>query len=142
MQYPLLIEWHSHNEVGIAILDEQHRGLVSIINSFAFSILNQNTEFIINGTFSMMATYTKIHFRTEEALLQTAGYEELEEHRKVHKALVRESFTMANRSLLLSDPELYLHFLEKWWMRHINENDKKYANFLQEYSKKAYVFPG
>jgi hypothetical protein len=32
MQRPLFIQWQGHNETGIAIIDEQHKGIVSIIN--------------------------------------------------------------------------------------------------------------
>lgn len=133
MNRPPLIEWQPHNGVGAAILDEQHRGIVSIINTFAFSLLNQNVEAVINSTFSMMDTYTRVHFWTEEALLQSMNYPELSGHKRIHRALLRESFSVANKSLLLSDPTIYLRFLKNWWMHHINEIDKKYTECIRQH---------
>ena len=37
-QHELLIYWDASNEIGIPIIDEQHRGIVTLINSFGESV--------------------------------------------------------------------------------------------------------
>ena len=133
MNRPLLIEWTHDNEYGIPILDEQHRGIVSIINSFEFSILHQNTEFTINTTFNMMDSYTKLHFSTEETILRDAEYPGIKEHMNLHKSLIMESYSMANRSLRMYDPNIYLLFLKRWWMSHIMECDRVFVGHVKKH---------
>ncbi|MCL1939666.1 MAG: bacteriohemerythrin [Desulfovibrionaceae bacterium] len=134
MSHSLLISWGPENEIGIPIIDEQHRGIVTLINSFGFSIQHgQQTEFYLNTIFSMMDGYTKLHFATEEEFLRLAGYAELESHKGLHAALIKKSFAIASESMRLRDPEIYLQFLKEWWMTHINHCDRLYAPTMKKY---------
>jgi hemerythrin-like metal-binding protein len=134
MNRALLISWDSSNEIGIPIIDEQHRGIVSIINSFGFAIeQGQQTEFYLNTIFTMMDCYTKLHFSTEEEFLRIAAYDEAENHKKLHHALIKKSFSIASESIRLRDPDIYLQFLKEWWMVHINSCDRLYAPIVKTY---------
>ena len=133
MNNSLLISWSPANETGIPIIDEQHRGIVGIINSFAFAIQHgREEEFYLNTIFTMMDCYTKLHFATEEEFLRLAGYPEIESHQKLHTDLIHQSFVIASKSIRLRDPEMYLQFLREWWMTHINQRDQMYAPFVRE----------
>ena len=134
MNQSLLISWTPSNELGIPVLDEQHRGIVSIINSFGFVIQrDQKAEFYVNTIFTMMDCYTKLHFATEEELLSAAGYPDIEDHKKLHITLIKKSFSVAAKSIRLRDPNMYLQFLQEWWLTHINDCDRAYAPFMRKY---------
>ncbi|MDR0843122.1 MAG: hemerythrin family protein [Acidobacteriota bacterium] len=133
MDYSLLIQWKDVNNLGIPIIDDQHRGIVSVINSLAFFVQRNKGEFYLNTTFAMMDSYTKLHFSTEEELLRAAGYPEFDGHRRLHTDLIRESFFTANESIRLCDPDIYLRFLKNWWMEHINRCDRMYAQTVADY---------
>jgi len=131
MSHSLLIHWEPSSETGIPIIDEQHRGIVSIINSFGFAIQrDRKTEFFLNTIFTMIDCYTKLHFATEEEFMRSAGYPEIEDHQRQHAELIKKSFSVASQSIRLRDPEMYLQFLRKWWVTHINTIDRRYAPFL------------
>ena len=133
-QHTLLLSWDAVNEVGIPIIDEQHRGIVTLINSFDFSIQSgQQTEFFLHTIFTMMDGYTKLHFATEEEILRRIEYEDLEQHKALHTDLIKKSFSVANESMRLRDPEIYLRFLQGWWMSHINSRDQQYASIAKKY---------
>ena len=134
MTHSLLISWSHKNEIGIPIIDEQHRGIVSLINSFGFSIQNgQQTEFYLNTIFTMIDGYTKLHFATEEEFFRLAEYDEAEKHKELHTALIRQSFAIASESIRLRDPNIYLQFLKKWWVTHISNCDPLYAATVKKY---------
>lgn len=133
MNSRLAIEWQPLNDTGILVLDEQHRGMVSIINSLAFSIKHHNVEFIINNTFIMVDSYIKMHFATEEELMRASGYSGLEDHKKIHGAFINESFSIANKSLRTHNIDIYMQFLKKWWMEHINGHDRLYIGSIKQY---------
>ncbi len=72
MQNILYIVWTEKNKVGIPIIDEQHRGIISTINSLHYFIQTGQGEQIIRPTLIMLEQYVDIHFKTEEALMWEA----------------------------------------------------------------------
>jgi len=133
MDCSLLIEWNDVNSLGIPIIDDQHRGIVSVINSLSFFVCQNKGEYFLNTAFTMMDSYTKLHFSTEEELLKAAGYSGLEDHQRLHASLIRESFFKANESIRLYDSSIYLGFLKNWWVSHINKQDRMYIETMRNY---------
>ena len=134
MKNSLCIEWKPLNELGIPILDEQHRGIVSIINSFNYAIqYGKETELYISTIFTMVDCYTKLHFATEEDLMRSAGYPGFENHKKTHLLLLNQSFSTVSRSIRHNDPFVYLNFLHAWWTAHINGRDRQYAPLVKSH---------
>jgi hemerythrin len=133
MQYSLLIEWTHITSVGIPIIDDQHRGIVSVINSLAFFIQQNKGEFFLNTAFAMMEGYTRLHFYTEEELMKAANSPDFVSHQRQHANLICESFFKANESLRLHDSNIYLNFLKDWWLFHINKQDRVYTKAVRNY---------
>ncbi len=80
----------------------------------------------------MLKEYTKIHFKTEEDLLIKAEYPDLKEHLKLHVALVEKTEKISVNAVSNDDADLILQFLKKWWLEHINIEDKKYEPFVRK----------
>jgi hemerythrin-like metal-binding protein len=134
MNRPLFINWNSRNETGIALIDEQHRGIVSIINTFYCMIATDADNRILYSCISdTMKNYSRIHFITEEGFLEESGYKEIEKHKELHRKLVLEMERIELHSIMSNDAFLLLEFLKKWWMTHINEEDMLYARHLHDY---------
>ena len=132
MKKTLYIVWSEENEVGIPIIDEQHRGIISTINSLHYFMQTGKSGEIIKPILIMLEQYTIIHFNTEESLIEDAGYPDLENHRKLHDNLLantRNFFIELNKS---EDPAILLKFLKDWWLTHINVEDKKYVSLVKE----------
>jgi hemerythrin-like metal-binding domain len=126
----VLIVWADIHETGIPIIDEQHRGIVSTINSLFYFMRKQRGQDVMAPTLLMLEQYTKVHFLTEETLLEAAGYPGLETHRQLHRGLIDTMFRISLLSKRSGDPDELLAFLKDWWLQHINGNDRAYAPFL------------
>ncbi len=132
MKNVLYIVWSDENMVGIPIIDEQHRGIISTINSLYYFIQTGHGSEIIKPTLIMLEQYVAVHFKTEEALMAEAEYPALDEHIGLHEDLVEKTRRIAadvNRS---KDTDMVLKFLKEWWLGHINREDKKYAPSLKK----------
>lgn len=130
MNNNLYITWKKEYNTGISIIDEQHRGIISTINSLYHFIQDGHGDEILDSTMLTLEQYIKIHFQTEEALLQKANYPEYDSHVKLHK-----KWSERTRMLSLkenTDPTVVLKFLRNWWMEHINIEDRKYIPALNE----------
>jgi hemerythrin-like metal-binding protein len=130
MKNNLYIIWHENNNLGISIIDEQHRGIISTINSLYHFIQSGQGEEIIKPTLIMLLQYTTIHFSTEEALMKEAGYPAVAKHIIMHKALLEKTRKLSIEANRDQDSDAVLSFLKDWWLGHITKEDKKYAPFL------------
>ncbi|MDR2799849.1 MAG: bacteriohemerythrin [Desulfovibrio sp.] len=134
MKHLLFIKWSAGNDMGVDIIDEQHRGIVSIINTFYYMMGSDKARGLICPSISeTLKSYSKIHFATEEELMEKAGYPDLENHRELHRKLTVQTDMIENKCLRLDDLKPLLDFLKSWWLNHINQEDEKYRGFLKEY---------
>lgn len=131
----LLIVWHDDNNLGIPIIDEQHRGIVSVINTLYHAIRMKRGKEALAHAVNIMKDYSRLHFATEERMLEETGYPGLRGHKELHAELVVKALSVGTESLILGDPARFLHFLEEWWMNHINRHDRLYAPHVREFYK-------
>ena len=85
MKNILYIVWSDNNKLGIPIIDEQHSGIISSINSLHYFIQTEHGDEIMQPTMIMLEQYIDIHFKTEEALMADVSYPALVEHINLHK---------------------------------------------------------
>ena len=132
MRNTLYIVWHDDNNLDIAIIDEQHRAIVSIINSLHYFMLTGHGNEIIKPTTVMLAQYENIHFQTEEAIMAEASYPAFEEHVALHKALQRKIKELSIDANMNKDSMIIFKFLKEWWLDHVNKEDRKYAPYVKK----------
>lgn len=132
MKNILYIVWSDNNKLGIPIIDEQHRGIISTINSLHYFIQTGHEHEIIKPTMTMLEQYTEVHFKTEEALLAEANYPALEEHIALHKELAKRTKKLSIDANRRKDSDMVLKFLKEWWLGHINKKDRQYISFLRK----------
>ena len=132
MKNILYIVWGENNKLGIPIIDEQHRGIISTINSLHYFMQTGHEYDIIKPTMIMLEQYTDVHFKTEEVLMTQAGYPALEEHIGLHKRLIKKTKTLSVNASEYQDSDMILKFLKEWWLGHINKEDRKYLPFLSK----------
>ncbi len=131
----LYIVWKNRNRLGIPIIDEQHRGIVSTINSLYFFMRSGLDQKVLEPTINILKQSTIIHFETEEALISMAGYPGLREHRRLHEKLTKRIDNLSISSFESMDSDTVLKFLRGWWLGHINEEDRKYAPYVLKIEK-------
>ena len=133
---PLYITWHAHNETGIRLIDEQHRGIVSIINTFYYMMGKHMDNTMMYSCISdTLRNYSRTHFITEEAFMKVSDYPGLEQHIEMHRNLISEIEEIELQGIANHDARPLLEFLKRWWIEHINEKDKLYIPYLHSSNK-------
>ena len=136
MNRPLFIVWNQTNEIGISLIDEQHKGIVSIINTFYYMMRKDiNCQLLYSCIANTMKEYSKIHFITEESFMSIAKYDDIENHKRLHEKLTTQIDIIERKCLVANDATPLLDFLKEWWLNHINVEDKKYVSTLRNYMK-------
>jgi len=127
----LFIVWGPQNCLGIPIIDEQHRAIVSTINSFYYFVKEGSGLQMLTPILGILEHYTNIHFQLEEALMRQAGYPSLDEHVLLHRKLAARTRSIAVEAARDYAADMKaLDFLKEWWLGHINHEDRQYAPHL------------
>lgn len=135
MALPLFIIWSREYETGISILDEQHRGLVGIINSFYFHREDASGDLskALIPTAEMFKAYVKINFLTIEKLMEVSEYPEIDKYRALHKKILNHIIIMDSQYRNERDAHGLLCFLKRYWLKTVHYNRKQYLPHLLKY---------
>ncbi|HLA34541.1 MAG TPA: bacteriohemerythrin [Rhodocyclaceae bacterium] len=123
--------------IGIEEMDAQHAKLIQIIDRFrsisSDDLREQSSMDITKQSLDALLKYTRFHFASEERLMTTHGYPELESHKQKHRALEATVTKLADEvhaSATTTTPMKLNLFLTVWLLEHIKQDDAKYARFI------------
>jgi hemerythrin len=120
--------WFDVLRLGVDLLDEQHREMVSLILGFQRESASHANRRILMD----LMRYTREHFRTEEDLMEVHGYPGLVRHRDLHDALLKDVVRFSSGDLSDPQEQAQLHrFLRAWLIRHILQDDADFAEFVR-----------
>ncbi|MCB1614701.1 MAG: bacteriohemerythrin [Pseudomonadales bacterium] len=126
------IEWSSQYELGIGVIDRQHRRIVDYINQLD-ELQGSETSETLTRILDDLVDYTFSHFAFEEALLEEVNYADLNGHSLEHDTFSRQIKTMQERcesgeSMADELADMLLH----WLLKHIQSEDRAYAPIVRE----------
>ena len=132
LEHNIFIVWKPEYDLGIPIIDEQHRGIVSTINSLYFGMQNKHGESMLAPIIGMIHEYTRIHFDIEEDFLKKCEFPMAGRHRELHSELTAALSAIGKDSISHRDPYEFMDFLKKWWVDHICHKDREFLNYLRD----------
>jgi len=129
-----LIDWRRELSLGIPSIDEQHQGLIVLVNRIEEEISGGTTRVSCLGSFFFeLIRTTQQHFAHEEALFARTGYHCTAAHGANHSLLLRQlwgsrqAFDVGQRTLSVR----LMVFLGGWLTSHIEGADQRYAAFMR-----------
>lgn len=133
----LYIKWSKKYTTGIPILDEQQRGLVSLINTFFFHKSDAdeggNIHAVLVPTAMMFRIYIKVHFGTVDKLLRDSGYPAAAEYHAYHERVLKEISRTDRKHKRARDADGFLRYLRTFWQGYISKPERPYVQHLLEY---------
>lgn len=127
-----LVEWTSELEIGIGVIDGQHRRIVDYINALHEADKTDNRN-LIGVTIEHLIDYTYSHFAFEEALMEEAGYEAISIHKGTHQAFRDRVDSIKQRFVAGEQVGAELaDLLQSWLLSHIKSDDTSYAGLVKE----------
>ena len=91
------IQWTDRFSVHVALIDQQHRKLVQMVNEFHDAIMTDKSKDSLAKLLAGLAKYAKEHFATEEKYFHQFHFSHTAEHEKEHKAFVAKVTDMSQR---------------------------------------------
>lgn len=125
------IEWTEELQLGIPVIDGQHRRIVDYINEI--DALTTNDRATIGRIVEDLVDYTYSHFAFEETLMEEADYEALAIHRETHRAFRKRVDQLKARHASDEDiSEALAQLLGTWLIQHIQNDDTSYAPLVRQ----------
>lgn len=126
------LNWTSELEIGIDVIDNQHRRIVDYINALYDASLTKDKQQVAS-VIEELIEYTLSHFAFEEELQEQAGYPFVKAHQKVHELFARRVGEFQQRFELGEDvTEPLLTLLRTWLINHIRRDDADYAQIVKQ----------
>ena len=127
--------WNENLDTGIAIIDEQHKQLVLLLNQLAAALTRDNL-LEINDIFAELTQYAEFHFATEEQIwIEYLGNDSwLSSHQLSHSSFLPKALELSASGTNRSQAQVienFILFLIRWLAFHILDSDKRMAIFIQ-----------
>jgi len=128
--------WRADFELGIPLIDDQHRVLVKMINEAQHRLSGDASAAELSEIVNGLLSYADYHFGTEERYAVEYGYDlahraAYDEHVGEHRAFARDVADVARRLAAgeAIEAEGLLAFLQRWLTDHILEVDRRIGDF-------------
>lgn len=148
----MAIQWRDKMSIGSRVLDEDHKRLIDILNTFEQMTKNGAAFEALDQIFQELADYTREHFAREEKIQQDIGYPLRQTHQEQHRAMVAwllKSYktykarrqTAASKGITCDHDsyEELLAILNTWLMKHILQEDMKLKPHLERHLQAACI---
>jgi len=131
-----LIAWSDRLSCGLKIIDDQHKGLVDLVNEMFNHVTGNGLQEkdYFNRVIQEAVKYVKLHFATEEKIMIATKFAGYAEHKKEHEKFVLavvnniKDFEAGKRLTLSS----FARFLKEWILSHIAMMDKQYFEYFKK----------
>jgi hemerythrin len=124
--------WKNKHSVGVRELDEQHKIIMQCLDELHEELMrgkiNQPVALLLDNLMSL----AKEHFATEEKLMASTEFPELDEHRASHQDLMERIENFISWQVT-RDPSAYcqfMYFVREWMIRHMVKDDQKFGPWL------------
>lgn len=129
---PLLIKMQDFHHIGVDILDEQHKGMISIVNTLHYLIGHHQEQDTSVTVAELMHNYFIVHFLVEESFLKKAEYPNYELHKEEHQQIIKKLKKVKQACRNHSGAGHLLVMLKEQWVEHFLNKDLKFTRYLEE----------
>jgi hemerythrin len=130
-----LLTWNHACTVGVKAMDDQHGILMDTLNELRLAMVRGWGREQVSELLDRLIEFTRMHFWSEEQLMEQTGFLGLAEHRAEHHRLLAQILQLAHRlqhgeAVHTSDSLCFLH---DWFIDHLEGLDQQYGAWLNEH---------
>ncbi|OGS98006.1 MAG: cyclic nucleotide-binding protein [Gallionellales bacterium RIFCSPLOWO2_12_FULL_59_22] len=124
--------WRDSFSIHVVQMDSHHKRLIGIANMIMKHLHGNSGRKTLSDAFDALVDYTRYHFAAEEKMLALYGYPGAGGHGRRHGEMIRQVDEYKERVLGGDTPDRagFMNFMERWLVRHILDEDRKYGVFL------------
>ena len=126
--------WNNSYSVGVQRFDTEHQRLFQITNQLFDGMKEGKGKDVMGGVLQKLINYTEQHFGSEEEVMGSKGYADLQTHIAQHRQFTDKvkEFEAQYRAGAVAISVEVLDYLRDWLTSHIAGTDKGYTAFLNQ----------
>jgi len=128
------VTWTKDLEMGVAVLDEQHKELIALMLEIIELIRSEGKKKKILELLRRFKNDSIKHFTTEEKLMDDSYYADKKGHKKLHGHFMKElqeTIDKIDRGIEGTEcAEELKENVGEWFIHHIRKNDVKLASYI------------
>jgi len=131
----LLLPWNHTCSVGVQAMDDQHAIMMDTMNELRLAPVHDAKRAQADELLNKLIEFTRMHFWSEEQLLEQHGFPGLTGHRTEHQRLLAQLQESVHRmqhgeAVRMSD---LLCFLHDWFIGHVEGIDQQDGPWLNKH---------
>ncbi|MGA2890181.1 MAG: bacteriohemerythrin [Terracidiphilus sp.] len=129
-----LLTWNYACTVGVRAMDDQHGILMDTMNELRLAVVRGAGREKIFEVLDRLIEFTRMHFWSEEQLMEQHGFPGLAEHRVEHQRILAQILQSSHRVQQGDKLQMrpLLCFLRESYIEHIEGPDREYGPWLNE----------
>lgn len=135
------MQWKDEYSVGIAEIDQQHKGFIDLFSVVDDAIGNRERWSEVFFKLEQLREHARFHFAVEESLLRIHNFPGLEAHIEMHKHFMSKldqlQMTTLSRQVTLDT----IHYLRDWYAEHMRGADQEYVRYISGDVKSSQSHP-
>jgi hemerythrin len=127
--------WQDEFSVGIAEIDDQHKGVAELFSVIDAAIENREGWSDVFFKLEQLRDHARFHFALEEALMRMHGYSKLTEHIELHKHFLNKLDQLQMTTLSRHVTMNTINYLSNWYTEHMKTQDQSFVRHLVDNGK-------
>ena len=129
-----LSTWNYVCATGVRAMDNHHNILMDTMNELRLATVRGSGREQVNEAMDRLVAFTRMHFRSEELLMEQHNFPGLDEHRAEHQRILVQILQSAHRAQHGQRMQMrpLLSFLREAYAEHIEGMDREYGPWLNE----------
>jgi diguanylate cyclase (GGDEF)-like protein/hemerythrin-like metal-binding protein len=131
------LEWNNEWNSGDAIIDDEHKGMLSTANDLMYMSMTNEDADNIEKQIQLLIKRITDHFVDEEAMLIEIGYPNHEAHCRIHGALKAKAllFSESFRAGNMKSSNFFSFMVDDIILGHMLQEDVKFFEYIKKYNE-------
>ncbi len=129
------MEWKDEYAVGIAEIDDQHKGVVDLFTVIDAAIESRESWSDVFFKLEQLREHVRFHFSVEESLMRVHGYSKQAEHVDLHKHFLDKLDQLQMTTLSRHVTMNAINYLSNWYSEHLKTRDQELIHYLVDNGK-------
>ena len=129
------MQWKDEYSVGIAEIDDQHKGIVDLFTVINAAIEAREGWSDVFFKLEQLRDHARFHFAVEESLMRMHGYSKLAEHIELHKHFLSKLDQLQMTTLSRQVTMNTINYLRNWYAEHMQTQDRDFVRYIIDSGK-------